>query len=192
MSLRIYCLTEWAHPSLSPLPNFTLLYSQGTLHALPSQAPRLRYTPFSLPKTPLSSSSPGCLLPLFFTQDPVQVSPPSGWPPSLPPSELIFPQYVLIYLFIWLHWQEMATHSSILAWKIPWTEEANGPVHGVTKGQTQLSSWAHTHRVLVAAAGIFSGGVWSLSWENSWLQRVRSSSLIKDQTQTPCTGWAES
>ena len=101
MSLRIYCLTEWAHPSLSPLPNFTLLYSQGTLHALPSQAPRLRYTPFSLPKTPLSSSSPGCLLPLFFTQDPVQVSPPSGWPPSLPPSELIFPQYVLIYLFIY-------------------------------------------------------------------------------------------
>ena len=34
----------------------------------------------------------------------------------------------------------MATHSSILAWKIPWTEE---PVrlqsmHGVTQSQTQL------------------------------------------------------
>ena len=30
--------------------------------------------------------------------------------------------------------KEMATHSSILAWKIPWTEEAT--VHGVTKGRT--------------------------------------------------------
>ena len=35
----------------------------------------------------------------------------------------------------------MATHSSILAWRIPWTEEPGRfPVHGVTKGQTQ------THR----------------------------------------------
>ena len=29
--------------------------------------------------------------------------------------------------------QVMATHSSILAWRMPWTEEAGGlPVHGVT------------------------------------------------------------
>ena len=33
---------------------------------------------------------------------------------------------------------EIATHSSILAWEIPWTEEPGG-VHGVTKSQTQLS-----------------------------------------------------
>ena len=32
----------------------------------------------------------------------------------------------------------MATHSSILACRIPWTEEPGG-VHGVTKGQTLLS-----------------------------------------------------
>ena len=25
----------------------------------------------------------------------------------------------------------MATHSSILAWRIPWTEESGGTVHGV-------------------------------------------------------------
>ena len=31
---------------------------------------------------------------------------------------------------------EMATHSSILAWRIPWTEE---PVHEVAKSQTRLS-----------------------------------------------------
>ena len=35
----------------------------------------------------------------------------------------------------------MATHSRILAWKIPWTEEPGGlhTVHGVAKSQTQLS-----------------------------------------------------
>ena len=33
----------------------------------------------------------------------------------------------------------MATHSSILAWRIPWTEEPGGLLHGVTKNQTQLS-----------------------------------------------------
>ena len=30
--------------------------------------------------------------------------------------------------------KEMATHSSILAWEISWTEEPGGPIiHGVTK-----------------------------------------------------------
>jgi len=36
----------------------------------------------------------------------------------------------------------MATHFSILAWRIPWTEEEPplwATVHGVTKNQTQLS-----------------------------------------------------
>ena len=33
--------------------------------------------------------------------------------------------------------EEMATHSSILAWKIPWTRGAWwGTVHGVAKNQT--------------------------------------------------------
>ena len=41
-----------------------------------------------------------------------------------------------------LNWEdspekEMATHSSTLAWKIPWTEETlYATVHGVTKSQT--------------------------------------------------------
>ena len=32
----------------------------------------------------------------------------------------------------------MATHSSILAWRIPWTEEPGGVyiVHGITKSET--------------------------------------------------------
>ena len=35
----------------------------------------------------------------------------------------------------------MATHSSILAWRIPWTEEPGGLyiAHGVTKSWTGLS-----------------------------------------------------
>ena len=40
----------------------------------------------------------------------------------------------------------MATHSSILAWKIPWTGEPAGLVHGVAKSQTHLSDLAHMHR----------------------------------------------
>ena len=38
----------------------------------------------------------------------------------------------------------MATHSSILAWRIPWTEEW-ASVHGVTKSRTRLSD-SHTPR----------------------------------------------
>ena len=38
--------------------------------------------------------------------------------------------------------KEMATHSSTLAWKIPWTEEPGKLlVHGVTKSRTQLSDF---------------------------------------------------
>ena len=32
--------------------------------------------------------------------------------------------------------KEMATHSSVLAWKIPWTEET---IHEITESQTGLS-----------------------------------------------------
>ena len=32
--------------------------------------------------------------------------------------------------------KRMATHSSILAWEIPWTDNLAGTVYGVTKSQT--------------------------------------------------------
>ena len=36
----------------------------------------------------------------------------------------------------------MATHSSILAWEIPWTEQPGGLTdHGVAKSQTRLSNY---------------------------------------------------
>ena len=36
--------------------------------------------------------------------------------------------------------KEMATHSSILAWKTPWMEKPGG-LHGVTQSQTRLSDF---------------------------------------------------
>ena len=38
----------------------------------------------------------------------------------------------------------MATHSSILAWRISWTEKSLAVVHGVTQSWTQLSNY-HFH-----------------------------------------------
>ena len=44
-------------------------------------------------------------------------------------------------------WKEMATHSSIFAWRIPWTEEP-GQLQsvGVTKSRTQLTNTAQRNR----------------------------------------------
>ena len=39
----------------------------------------------------------------------------------------------------------MATHSSILAKKIPWTEEPGEVGPGVTKRQTHMTLYAHVH-----------------------------------------------
>ena len=42
--------------------------------------------------------------------------------------------------------KEMATHSSILAWRIPWTEEPSKLYsNGVAKSWTQRSAHTHTH-----------------------------------------------
>ena len=38
----------------------------------------------------------------------------------------------------------MAPHSSTLAWKIPWMEERQAAVHGVTRSWTQLSDFTFT------------------------------------------------
>ena len=40
--------------------------------------------------------------------------------------------------------KEMATHSSILAWRVPWTEEPGKLVHRVEKSQTRLSNFTHS------------------------------------------------
>ena len=83
----------------------------------------------------------------------------------------------------------MATHSSILAWKISWTEEPGGlqldtteqlnmhartwlccrewqaTVHRIAKSWAQLKPWSmHTHTwdFLVVTCGVFSCGLWDL------------------------------
>ena len=45
--------------------------------------------------------------------------------------------------------KEMATHSSVLAWKVPWTEEPGGlhTVHRNTKSWTGLSTHVHDIRL---------------------------------------------
>ena len=40
--------------------------------------------------------------------------------------------------------EEMATHSSILSWKIPWTEKPWPVVHGVAKSWICLKDWTTT------------------------------------------------
>ena len=43
--------------------------------------------------------------------------------------------------------KERAAHSSVLTWRISWTEEISWPakVHGVAKSQTRLSKVTHIH-----------------------------------------------
>ena len=47
--------------------------------------------------------------------------------------------------------KEMVTHSSILAWKIPWTEEPGRlqSVHGVAKSRRRLSNFTFTFMIQV-------------------------------------------
>ena len=47
--------------------------------------------------------------------------------------------------------KRMATHSSILAWRILWTEESGlwTMVHGITKSLTQLSNYHHHYDMSV-------------------------------------------
>ena len=56
--------------------------------------------------------------------------------------------------------EEMATHSSILVRKIPWTEE---PLGLQSMGSQKVRHEQHRHsRVLIAACKIFSCGMWDL------------------------------
>ena len=44
-----------------------------------------------------------------------------------------------------------AAHSSVLAWRVPWTEEPGGATaHGVTATRTRLNTWLTYNSVLVS------------------------------------------
>ena len=49
-------------------------------------------------------------------------------------------------------WEEMATHSSILAWEIPWTEDPGGLLSGWPRIRQRLSNEACTHSVVLEGA----------------------------------------
>ena len=68
--------------------------------------------------------------------------------------------------------EEMATHSSILAWKNPWIEKPRGPQSmGVTENWTQLSDWAHHSGCITR---IRTWGVKSMWMELSWWSSARA------------------
>ena len=46
--------------------------------------------------------------------------------------------------------ERMATCSSVLAWRTPWTEEPDWPVCGVAENRTRLSDLACTHGLSAA------------------------------------------
>ena len=54
--------------------------------------------------------------------------------------------------------KEIATHSSILAWRIPWTEELVGYSLWVAKSQTQLSNFTFTFNSSVGKEFACSAG----------------------------------
>ena len=78
----------------------------------------------------------------------------------------------------------MATHSSILAWEIPWTEEPGG------LQSLGLHRAGHNYCLFIyLPAPSLSCGMQDLL---SSLRHVRSSSLTRDRTQARCIGSAES
>ena len=73
-----------------------------------------------------------------------------------------------------LSWEDplekgMTTHSSILAWRIPWTEEPGGlTVHGVAKSQIQLSDF----HISIKLENTIHGRIEKSSSSNSFLCSV--------------------
>ena len=67
--------------------------------------------------------------------------------------------------------EELAAHSSILAWEMPWTEERVwwATVCEVAESPTWLSGWAPTRFNLTLFEGSYFGPLWILCWWFSYL-----------------------
>ena len=76
--------------------------------------------------------------------------------------------------------EEMATHSSILAWRIPWTEEPDGLQSMGLQSQTWLSAHArththtHTHWNSLICWGSLHKATFEYSWDDFWNILCRS------------------
>ena len=68
--------------------------------------------------------------------------------------------------YYWIAREETATHSSILAWRIPWTEEPGGlQSMGLKKSQTWLSTCPCVHTHINGYRVSFGGTENVLAWE---------------------------
>ena len=78
--------------------------------------------------------------------------------------------------------EEIATHSSILAWRIPWTEEPGGAtVYRVTENQTQLKR-LRTDRRRCRRREVPGGGF--IDYSSQMLHSVQfSHSVVSDSLQ---------
>ena len=56
-------------------------------------------------------------------------------------------KYFEYHTCVWPPEEEMAAHSSTLAWRIPWLEEPGGLQSMGSQSQTRVSDWAHTYSV---------------------------------------------
>ena len=78
--------------------------------------------------------------------------------------------------------EEMATDSSILAWKIPWTEEPGGPQS--IGSQSIRQDWVHTHVTFLFSSVQLLSHIWLLvtPWTaagQASLSNTNSRSLLK-------------
>ena len=73
-----------------------------------------------------------------------------------------------VTLVWYLGWEDtlekgMATHSNILAWRIPWTEEPGRlQLMGVTKCWTWLNEWAPTFYLIERNLDVFLRNIWKV------------------------------
>ena len=78
----------------------------------------------------------------------------------------------------------MATHSNILAWKIPWTEEPGGLQS--TGSQRVRHDWARMYFVFVIQASKRAGSAWWLSRKKWCLANMKFSECLEVNWRTGC------
>ena len=59
--------------------------------------------------------------------------------------------------------KEMTTHSSILAWKIPWTEEPGG-LQSMESQESDTIERLNHHQLAPQSDGIWRWGIWRYLW----------------------------
>ena len=77
--------------------------------------------------------------------------------------------------------KEMATHSSTLAWKIPWMEEPGRLLHGVAKSRTRLSDFIHSFIHRYIDLGHLNSHLGFLNNRRSWGNRHRLLKILSEE-----------